>query len=154
MLDNIQQMSSKPCKEFLCDFGSCTNKYKTKYSLKRHYLSHMGVRQHKCPFCEKRFSLAQYLQEHMFIHTGEKPFTCKFPGCGKKFRQAGKLSIHKKQHSLINIPESASQGSTNMCDASEQAKITQALLAQIAAFKLPCFFYSKVLPIPPQMQKL
>ena len=146
-------MSSKPCREYSCDYGNCTNKYKTKYSLKRHYLTHMGVKQYKCKFCDKRFSLSQYLQEHMYIHTGEKPFTCKFPGCGKKFRQAGKLSIHKKQHCLKNVPESGSQGSTKMCDATEQAKVIQVMLAQIAAFQLPSFFYSKVLPLPPQMKK-
>ena len=145
-------MPSKPCKEYACDYGNCTNKYKTKYSLKRHYLSHMGVKQHKCSFCDKRFSLSQYLQEHMYIHTGEKPFTCKFPSCGRKFRQAGKLSIHKKEHNFNNIPESGSQGSTNMSDANAQAKVVKLILGQIAAFQLPGFFYSKILPVPPQMQ--
>jgi len=48
--------------------------------------------------CFKSFSLSQYLKEHMFIHTGQKPFECDFPGCTRAFRQAGKLSLHKKTH--------------------------------------------------------
>ena len=35
------------------------------------------------------------------MHTGRKPFVCTFPGCGKAFRQAGKLSVHKKLHRNI-----------------------------------------------------
>lgn len=141
----------KAKKEYCCDFGNCSNKYRTKYSLKRHYLSHMGVKQHQCSFCDKRFSLAQYLQEHMYIHTGEKPFVCKHPGCGKRFRQAGKLSIHKKIHSTPNTPENGSQASTKHSELDFQMVAVQAMLAQIAAYPLPSFFFSKMLPIPPQL---
>jgi len=144
-------MSSKSKKEYCCDFGNCENKYRTKYSLKRHYLSHMGVKQHKCPHCEKRFSLFQYLQEHMYIHTGEKPFVCPCAGCGKRFRQAGKLSIHKKQHTSLNAPESVSQGSTKLGDSSPELKAIREVSAQLAAFQLPSFFFSKTLPLPPQL---
>ena len=144
-------MSSKPKKEYTCDYGTCTCKYRTKYSLKRHYLSHMGVKQHQCPYCTKRFALTQYLQEHIYIHTGEKPFVCKHPGCGKKFRQAGKLSIHKKQHNMCDVPgNSSSQCSTNLGDANARTQLVQALLAQLAAFQFPSFFQSKTLPVPPQ----
>ena len=145
-------MASKGKKEYCCDFGNCENHYRTKYSLKRHYLSHMGVKQHQCPYCEKRFSLAQYLQEHVYIHTGEMPFVCKHPGCGKKFRQAGKLSIHKKTHSSSCSPDNVSQDSTKLGDVGIQAKIVQDFLGQIAAFQLPSFFYSKRLPLPPQLE--
>jgi uncharacterized Zn-finger protein len=48
--------------------------------------------------CFKKFALAQYLKEHTYIHTGQKPFKCPYEGCTKAFRQAGKLSMHKKFH--------------------------------------------------------
>jgi uncharacterized Zn-finger protein len=38
------------------------------------------------------------LKEHTYIHTGQKPFKCPYEGCTKAFRQAGKLSMHKKFH--------------------------------------------------------
>ena len=34
----------------------------------------------------------------MYIHTQQKPFRCDYPGCNRTFRQAGKLSMHKKSH--------------------------------------------------------
>ncbi|MDR3549000.1 MAG: C2H2-type zinc finger protein [Candidatus Pacebacteria bacterium] len=145
--------TEKSEKQYKCDFGNCTNRYRTKYSLKRHYLSHMGIKQYQCPHCPKRFSLAQYLQEHMFVHSGEKPFVCTFPGCGKRFRQAGKLSIHKKLHiSATNGPEVGSQSSTKLSDLNSQSQVVQTILAQIEAFQLPSFFYSRSLPMPARMQ--
>ena len=45
--------------------------------------------------------MAQYLKEHTYIHTQQKPFKCDFEGCTRAFRQAGKLSMHKKVHQNI-----------------------------------------------------
>jgi hypothetical protein len=36
----------------------------------------------------------------MRIHTGEKPYSCSFPGCFKKFSQSSNLSAHEKSHVL------------------------------------------------------
>lgn len=55
----------------------------------------------KCKFCFKNLSSRQNLREHLFIHTGEKPYVCNEPGCGQKFRQGSLLSIHKKIHTEI-----------------------------------------------------
>ena len=52
----------------------------------------------KCKYCDKRFSLKQYLKEHQYTHTGERPYICNINGCEKTFRQAGKLSLHRRQH--------------------------------------------------------
>lgn len=54
-----------------------------------------------CVLCFKTFTLAQYLKEHTYIHTQQKPFKCDYEGCNRAFRQAGKLSMHKKIH--LNI---------------------------------------------------
>ena len=55
----------------------------------------------KCKYCSKNLSSRQNLREHLYIHTGEKPYICTEIGCGQSFRQGSLLSIHKKIHSEI-----------------------------------------------------
>ncbi|OMJ84674.1 hypothetical protein SteCoe_14197 [Stentor coeruleus] len=52
----------------------------------------------KCKYCLRNLSSRQNLKEHMYIHSGEKPYICTEPNCGEKFRQGSLLSIHKKVH--------------------------------------------------------
>ena len=83
---------------FVCDIGDCRKEFASKYSLKRHRITHDENKRHPCPTCNKRFALPQYLREHMVVHSRERPFVCPFAGCSKTFRQAGKLSMHKRLH--------------------------------------------------------
>ncbi|XP_023219515.1 zinc finger protein 391-like isoform X2 [Centruroides sculpturatus] len=54
-------------------------------------------RQHECTICKKKFLRKYHLENHMRVHTREKPFVCDI--CGKGFAQAGNLINHKKSHS-------------------------------------------------------
>ncbi|OMJ77508.1 hypothetical protein SteCoe_22906 [Stentor coeruleus] len=56
----------------------------------------------KCKYCHRNLSSRQNLKEHIYIHTGEKPYVCTETGCGKSFRQGSLLSIHKKVHLEIS----------------------------------------------------
>ena len=83
---------------FKCTHKNCNRTYTNKYSLWRHLVTHNTERKFICNMCGKKFALAQYLKDHMNIHTGYKPYVCKFEGCNEAFSQAGKLSVHTKQH--------------------------------------------------------
>ena len=80
----------------------------------------------KCKYCLRSLSSRQNLREHLYIHTGEKPYVCTEVGCGQKFRQGSLLSIHKRIHSEIkNGRKVASNGKK-----SQYPKLTE--LMQIA----------------------
>lgn len=135
--------------DYSCNFGTCTKHFKTKFSLKRHYLAHMGVKLYKCTICFKHFSLAQHLNEHVYTHTGEKPYICYFPGCNKRFRQAGKLSFHKKKHNSDQKFKIATKSVRKTNSQSfKSINLKETLFDNIASFQLPTFFYTKTLPMP------
>lgn len=77
-----KQSKKEPIYE--CDIYGCNSAFSTKYSLLRHYKKHYSKKEIKCRFCDKRFCLPQYKEEHEYTHTGEKPFLC--PICGIGFR--------------------------------------------------------------------
>jgi len=55
-------------------------------------------KKHKCKVCDKRFTRPSSLQTHVYSHTGEKPFACEVPGCGRHFSVVSNLRRHNKVH--------------------------------------------------------
>lgn len=49
-------------------------------------------KQHKCPFCIKKFIRTTDLERHIRVHTGEKPYICHV--CNKAYRQKQALKYH------------------------------------------------------------
>ena len=51
-----------------------------------------------CPRSGRPFKAKYKLVNHIRVHTGEKPFPCPFPNCGKVFARSENLKIHKRTH--------------------------------------------------------
>lgn len=56
-----------------------------------------------CPRDGRPFKAKYKLVNHVRVHTGEKPFPCPFPGCGKVFARSENLKIHKRTHTGKSI---------------------------------------------------
>lgn len=66
-------------------------------------ISFSGEKPFQCTYCEKAFSVKDYLTKHIRTHTGEKPYTC--PYCEKRFTQRSALTVHTtKLHPLQERP--------------------------------------------------
>jgi len=49
-----------------------------------------------CPICGKQFATKHNLNQHMRVHSGERPFVC--PVCGKGFKQKAHMQKHLSAH--------------------------------------------------------
>jgi len=52
------------------------------------------VKKYICKFCLKRFSRPSSLTTHTYTHTGERPFPCTLPHCGRSFSVLSNLRRH------------------------------------------------------------
>ncbi|XP_068170706.1 zinc finger protein ZFP2-like [Antennarius striatus] len=74
------------------DCHICGKQIPCQSNLQNHMRVHTGERPYSCHFCGKCFKLKGHMTEHIRTHTGEKPFRCHI--CGKSFNRGSTLRKH------------------------------------------------------------
>ena len=120
---NILEMDKKSI--FICDFKNWEKIFTTKYSLMRHSLTHWKNKIYKWKQWDKAFSFKQNLIEHEFIHSGELPYLCGVNGWNERFRQRGKLSLHRQSHQTYHKKEYRSHILINEGEMKQRDQLTQ-----------------------------
>lgn len=86
--------------QYPCPYDHCLRLFQGRKGLERHIdIVHKAVGKFKCQVCSKQLSSKQNFKEHMYIHTGERPYVC--DTCGMSFRQGSQLCAHKRIHRAI-----------------------------------------------------
>ena len=138
-------------KYYNCTYENCGKRYRSKYSLRRHYLLHRGIKRHVCSYCGKKFLLAQYLREHIHTHTGEWPYVCNFPGCTKRFRQAGKFSLHRRTHESQNQTKPTQENIHHIEEFKDENQNVPIMGNQIGSSGFPFLIYYQPIIFPIQL---
>lgn len=88
-------------KPYVCVQSQCNKKFGRRSDLKKHSISHTGIRPFTCKVCNKGFSRNTNLTKHMKIHEGlNKPFACQ--QCPRSFSARCDLQRHEQIHSDSN----------------------------------------------------
>ncbi|XP_076310663.1 uncharacterized protein LOC143225334 [Tachypleus tridentatus] len=87
----VDQDVTRHPRSYQCDI--CHMKFTQFANMRRHKLSHFGVRPFECRLCPKRFFRKDHLMEHVVRqHSLQRPFRCPF--CVKSFNSRSQLKTH------------------------------------------------------------
>lgn len=81
-----------PCAEPDCQFV-----FRDEILMKRHHRNVHGQNfPWECQYCPKKFRAKEALDLHVRMHTGEKPFPCRYPPCERRFAHATDRARHER----------------------------------------------------------
>ncbi|XP_062456978.1 zinc finger protein 777-like [Rhea pennata] len=81
--------------------SDCGRTYKHYSSMRRHCLSHAGLRPFGCPQCGRAFMRREHLRGHWRLHTGERPYECSV--CLRRFTRKHYLLEHQHRHARERV---------------------------------------------------
>uniref|UniRef100_A0A3Q3GY49 C2H2-type domain-containing protein n=1 Tax=Labrus bergylta TaxID=56723 RepID=A0A3Q3GY49_9LABR len=89
-----QSQEEQPLPSYRTNFDChiCGKHIPCQSNLQNHMRVHTGERPYSCHFCGKCFKLKGHMTEHIRTHTGEKPFSCHI--CDKSFNRGSTLRKH------------------------------------------------------------
>ncbi|XP_065076385.1 zinc finger protein 236 isoform X5 [Ochlerotatus camptorhynchus] len=120
---NVENNNHEPTegdgKRYVCPI--CETISMTKHDFTEHIRSHNnsksgssgdnGDGQFVCKICSKVLSSASSLDRHVLVHTGERPFNCKY--CNLTFTTNGNMHRHMRTHKQSERESYESDGSTD-----------------------------------------
>ena len=83
---------------YKCTLEDCNKEFKAYGHLSDHIKRHLNFKPFKCEQCGSCFSRSNALKTHMMTHSGERPYVCPYPCCGKRFTEKGNMKTHTKIH--------------------------------------------------------
>jgi KRAB domain-containing zinc finger protein len=99
---HVKRKHQNSDKEELYPCEECGSTFRLRVDLKTHISNVHKAKimpKNTCTLCSKSFSLKAHLQEHILIHTGEKPYKCEH--CSAEFRTNSNLKKHLKVHTGV-----------------------------------------------------
>jgi len=94
MCRQVSVYVSAGVKPYLCD--TCGQSFTGISMLSKHKLMKHKPKHLKCPHCDYRTSLVNWLKDHMKRHSSDTPFTCQH--CSYAAKTAGRLKVHLRIH--------------------------------------------------------
>lgn len=82
--------------DFNCSFPDCKLKFKFFSDLREHFKKHIRVEVFICSKCHKRFTSMAIIQNHIYSHIKNRPFSCFDKACKSSFINKSQLKFHFK----------------------------------------------------------
>uniref|UniRef100_A0A3P9AF63 C2H2-type domain-containing protein n=1 Tax=Esox lucius TaxID=8010 RepID=A0A3P9AF63_ESOLU len=82
----------------ICGWAFVMKKHLSTHLLGKHGLGQPKERKFECDVCERSFSEKWALNNHMKLHTGDKPYKCAWPACHYAFLTLSAMKDHYRTH--------------------------------------------------------
>ncbi|XP_029361188.1 zinc finger protein 407 [Echeneis naucrates] len=82
----------------ICGWAFVMRKHLSTHLLGKHGVGQRKERKFECELCERSFSEKWALNNHMKLHSGEKPYKCAWPSCHYAFLNLSAMKDHYRTH--------------------------------------------------------